>query len=388
MHRLPRAKPFFQRRPNFDTDQSTPPALRENIAHNFKLLEDPQTGRELLLIGTMNASPVMAQKTLAVLNKFQPDTMVVQTTPDWHETIKRYNGGRTNLSQEEIFKTPYSYLQYKTERNIRGLVTNFRFWSWYYILNNIIAVRNKSANMNKPGVEVFKAIELAKQKNVELVYTGFEFNPTIVAALEQENRFKVLHFFKNFFFGRNSHWADEAWDFKHSFASRGFEAWSENVDDKTLLWLRAYLNELAPHHKKIMVDFVDEELFRTIWTNKSKRLVALVNQIHVPGIEFFWKDSVRADVEPEINPIGDYDISEAKRIANANNALQRFASKIGKTEPATNSIILTQYVKQTTEWERERHAFFRGYNDPELEHALYNGENEKVANMPYKVEHH
>ena len=42
----------------------------------------------------------------------------------------------------------------------------------------------------------------------------------------------------------------------------------------------------------------------------------------------------------------------------------------------------------TTEPERERHASFEGYDDPHLEHALYNNENENVKDMPYKKDHH
>lgn len=42
----------------------------------------------------------------------------------------------------------------------------------------------------------------------------------------------------------------------------------------------------------------------------------------------------------------------------------------------------------TTEPERERHAFFDSYKDPELEHSLYNNENEGVEDLPYKLEHH
>jgi hypothetical protein len=41
----------------------------------------------------------------------------------------------------------------------------------------------------------------------------------------------------------------------------------------------------------------------------------------------------------------------------------------------------------TTEPERERHAAFDSYKDPELEHALYNDENQKVKNLPYKIHH-
>jgi hypothetical protein len=41
----------------------------------------------------------------------------------------------------------------------------------------------------------------------------------------------------------------------------------------------------------------------------------------------------------------------------------------------------------TTEPERERHASFADFKDPELEHSLYNDENSKVKDLPYKIHH-
>jgi len=53
----------------------------------------------------------------------------------------------------------------------------------------------------------------------------------------------------------------------------------------------------------------------------------------------------------------------------------------------TSNYIL-QYHKMTTEPERDRHVFFQGWNDPDLEHGLYNDENKNVKELPYKLEHH
>lgn len=49
---------------------------------------------------------------------------------------------------------------------------------------------------------------------------------------------------------------------------------------------------------------------------------------------------------------------------------------------------IVQYHKMTTEPERDRHAFFLGHDDPELEHSLYNDENKKVKYLPYEYPEH
>lgn len=67
--------------------------------------------------------------------------------------------------------------------------------------------------------------------------------------------------------------------------------------------------------KKIMVDEKDEVLFRAINEAKGEKVVVLVNQWHMEGIEHHWAHhygQVPRSVEfPEgINPIGDMDLRE------------------------------------------------------------------------------
>lgn len=55
-----------------------------------------------------------------------------------------------------------------------------------------------------------------------------------------------------------------------------------------------------------------------------------------------------------------------------NEYLRREKSLKSKTEPAVTCDYIVQYHKMTTEPERDRHASFKDYKDPELEHSLYN----------------
>lgn len=71
-----------------------------------------------------------------------------------------------------------------------------------------------------------------------------------------------------------------------------------------------------------------------------------------------------------------------------NDALYRLYSKNSKSEAIGSYTYFTHYHKYVQEYERGRHALFDSCKDPHLEHSLYLGENEKVANLPYQVGHH
>lgn len=121
----------------------------------------------------------------------------------------------------------------------------------------------------------------------------------------------------------------------------------------------------------------------------GKNLFAVVNHWHLPGIEAHWRHATNTELKKDfINPIGDFDINALQEGKLVNEKLRRIKCATAKTEPAVTSDYLTHYNKQCLEAERERHVFFLGYDDPDLEHGLYNDENSKVSNLPYKLEAH
>lgn len=122
---------------------------------------------------------------------------------------------------------------------------------------------------------------------------------------------------------------------------------------------------------------------------KGKTLFAVVNQWNMPGIEALWRHQTQTEKDLKyINPIGDFDINTMNEETLINQYLIRRNAELSKTEPAVTCDYLVQYHKMTTEPERDRHAFFLGHDDPELEHALYNNENKDVKYLKYKIEKH
>lgn len=68
--------------------------------------------------------------------------------------------------------------------------------------------------------------------------------------------------------------------------------------------------------------------------------------------------------------MGDFDISALQERQLINDTLREYLSKAGKTEPATWSNHITQYVKEGTEYHRIRHVSFDNHNDPHMYHGL------------------
>lgn len=52
-------------------------------------MNDPKNDRKLVLIGSMNASDLLAYRTAKFLESYKPDSVLVQTNPGWYEHINK-----------------------------------------------------------------------------------------------------------------------------------------------------------------------------------------------------------------------------------------------------------------------------------------------------------
>lgn len=60
------------------------------------------------------------------------------------------------------------------------------------------------------------------------------------------------------------------------------------LDARTINWFISNTAVFFPHLKSIFVDKRDDDLFRQIDKSPHKRIVAVVNQWHMEGIEHYW----------------------------------------------------------------------------------------------------
>lgn len=385
----------FLRNPNQHSYFGSEPYRRTDnkLMSQVKHLVDPETKRELLLIGTMNSSNMLAQRTRKLIDEFEPDSVLVQTTPEW------YKGVYSELKREP--KSNYDVSKYSGKyannipeiaNNPRGLIFKYRLYSWKLAMKYLMALPGTESDPFTPGLEVYKTVDYAVKNRKKVHYMGGMFNDQVISALYQEKRMDIVFLFRRYFTSlSNQFWKDESRDIWSMMNIHSFEGFTEHADDYLVNWFINYFEKLAPHQKKILIDMVNEDLFRTIYKEmEGDKIFALVNHWHLPAIEHMWRVKTNTYEDKEfINPIGDFDINLVQEATVINDYLRRLRSANAKSEPAHTGDYLTHYNKYVLEAERERHVFFKGYDDPELEHGLYNNENKGVKNLPYKLhEHH
>lgn len=116
-------------------------------------------------------------------------------------------------------------------------------------------------------------------------------------------------------------------------------------------WFIQNLDIYFPKYKELFVDRRDEELFKQIDQAKGEKIVVLVNQWHLEGIEHHWCHRYgqvpRSVAFPEgINPIGDMNLREGL-FNNMYNALHReIASAHQKSYPATYADWIIGYHRE------------------------------------------
>ena len=84
----------FLREPNHLSSKTSRVANRSTPFENtLTKLEDPKTGRSLYLIGTTNSSTLLANRTKSLIAEVKPESVYVQTTPDWWKIAKDLSVG-------------------------------------------------------------------------------------------------------------------------------------------------------------------------------------------------------------------------------------------------------------------------------------------------------
>ena len=362
--------------------------------NSIKLLEDPQNNRRLILVGTLNSSTVLAERTRALIERANPDSILVEATPHWYSEVLYNLGGRMPKTNREIFNTSFRPLANLKliENNLRTLLFKAKMYSWLMIMHQYFGIGMSKCSAFRPGLEVFNAITYAKQNHKEVLYAGQLFNSSVMKFLALEPRMYLIPLIYRLVRANNNQFWNKEWEsYFGQMAVHGLPDFSESVDDITINWFIKFFERISPYQKRILVDQEDIRLFDLIYKElDGKTIMAVVNHWHLPGIEYHWRHTTGTEIQQEfINPIGDFDINSVWEGKLMNEKLRVVKSRTAKTEPAVTSDYLTTYIKQSIEAERERHVFFDSYADPELEHGLYNDENKGVQNLPYeKKDHH
>ena len=163
--------------------------------------------------------------------------------------------------------------------------------------------------MLRPGLEAKFACEAAESVGANLHFVGAELNSSTWTRLHHETRFNLPEYIMKRFQYHSSFWSDELASNRQKMAIAGPRAFTEECLDIQST------DVFFPKFKKIFVDEKDNELFEQIDKSKGKKIVVLVNQWHMEGIEHNWchrYGQLPRSVEfPEgINPIGDMNLRD------------------------------------------------------------------------------
>lgn len=272
------------------------------------------TNSELYIIGTTNSSTLLANRTRRLIDELKPDTVFIQTSPEWWNAARHLNYVKC---QEEMDKANKGSLlalgglpkSLKTSPSISMLKFQFMNVWMKFVLGFPVEF-----NPFTPGLEMKFALEEAEKINSKVVFLGNEFDLNTEQRFHHEKRHTLLKAIYSFF-TLNKTYAYEIGNLNSILNEYGVKKYVEStLDSKNMAYLIAVLDKIYPEVKRILVDARDEEIFKQIVANKGKRMVAVVNQHHMEGIEHHWCNSFgqvptfNKNYQGKINPIGDMDL--------------------------------------------------------------------------------
>lgn len=345
---------FMRSQNNFNTPNDRVGDRTNCFESTMIHLTERFNNREVFLVGTMNKSTMLATRTKKLIEDVQPDTVLVQTSPEWWKVASLLRYVET---QEEFDRYSKDFKHIDTFENmglanIRAIVAFPRLWlinklaRWHYRFG-------MEYNPVEAGLEMKYACEAAVDTNAKLGFMGGELNAEARHALVHETRHNVFTFLWKKYNQLHTRWAFEQQMNREKIMNNGVKAFTEQCMDQYLMnWYIKNTEVLFPGLKKVLVDYNDEALFKKIDRAEGKKIVVLVNQWHMEGIEHQWchaygQNPRSVHFDGEINPIGDMDLRRGL-VDRLWNALQReIKSAEQKSVPSTFSDIINQYHRET-----------------------------------------
>ncbi len=318
-------------------------------------------GKEVFLIGTSNLSTMLAKRTQKLVGDVQPEAVLVQTNEEWWKAARLLGFVE---SQEELTNY-HSTLDKYTQMQSFFMWKSTRhpiFWARFYLYSFLWNFHYRlpvNFTFTKPGLEIKHALEEAEKIGAKIHFLGPEFNNKTWARLFHETRMNLVHYvYKRFQYQSLTFWNFERRQQRStSQVSEPSQFAEQSLDSFQLNWYIQSMDIFFPRFKEIFIDKRDEDLFKAIDQCQEKKVVAVVNQWHMEGIEHLWAHRYgqlpRSVVHKDgMNPIGDMDLQEGL-FDRLYNALHReIASSNSRTTPSTWSDWIIGYHREGN-WQYE-----------------------------------
>jgi pheromone shutdown-related protein TraB len=236
-------------------------------------------GKKITLVGTAHVSQASVVEVEEVIRKEKPDCVCVELDATRYKTLTQSNVWK-NLDITRVLKERKGFL----------LLANIVLASFQRRLGLNVGV--------KPGEEMLKAIEVAKDLNIPCEFCDREVQVTLRRAWA-----------KSSFWGKNKMLA--ALLASVFTKEKLTEAEMEKLKEKSLM--HNMMEELAsylPSVKEVLIDERDRYLATKIFNTKGKNLVAIVGAGHLDGI---IKNLKRLEKGEQANNISDIDVIPPKK---------------------------------------------------------------------------
>jgi len=360
------------------------------FGYTHRVLEDPTNGRTLHLIGTTHASDLLANRTRKLMNTVSPDSLMVQTNEKWWSMAKHIDAKSQRQMSELNDEFQTCFPEHKSN-TFRGMMFKAR-WAGFRWMYQFLASFPDDFHPFTPGLEMKLAIEEAQKLNAHVDFAGMAVTEGSLESLISETRMSPLGMWYRWLITnkRITSWRSEMIDNLGMISVHGGQGYSEILDSHRVSWWVNWMKKVAPLQKDILVDRVDEKLFKKLYSDMpGKTIVAVVNQWHMPGIEAHWRHTTGTEIQAEpINPIGDMPIDAIQEGKLENELMGAMAAKKRNSELSGSYDYILHYHLVAQEYERERHSMFDSWKDPALEHSVRAGENDGVEYLPYEKPHH
>jgi hypothetical protein len=209
-----------------------------------------------------------------------------------------------------------------------------------------------------PGIEVKYACEAAEKVGAPIKFLGNELDGTTSDRLYHETRMNLPHYLWRRLQYNMSFWGEELRSNRQKIAQAGPRAFTEKCLDQHLInWYIQSTDVFFPRLKEIFVDKRDADLFKAIDQAEGKRIVVLVNQWHLEGIEHHWCSRYgqlprSVNFAEPINPIGDLNLREGLFQRLYNSMHREIASSYAKGTPSTYADWIIGYHRESN-WQYE-----------------------------------
>lgn len=205
----------------------------------------------------MNQSTMLAQRTQKLIEEIKPDTVLVQTSPEWWSNAKML--GYVH-SQEEMNNYAGTLDNHNNWKSMDFYYSNrkwlflARMWTYTSLWRRFFFGPN-NFHMMRPGLEMKYACESAEKVGAKLGFLGAELDQSTWQRMFHEKRMNVLDYMVRRFERKFTFWMNERLAFSQKLACSTPASFSEKcLDAHAVNWVIQATDAYFPNLKKIFVD--------------------------------------------------------------------------------------------------------------------------------------